>query len=498
MIFKFLKAVHSTALQRAVSLCSQLVLKQILSLSKGAKRLALWSTVLWTSLIFTAMTNMTYDQAYEMLGEVGQQHLLDNWENLTDEKQKQFLNDIASIDTSIFKEQKAILNQQTKKDLKIEVFDQFSISGNVDDYEKGLKAISEGKVGCLLIAGGQGTRFRSTAPKGLFPVSVIKNKSLFQLFAEKTAAASKQADRPLSLAIMTSPLNHDETVSYFKKNNYFGLQPGQVSFFTQSMLPFLDANGNMLLDQNDKLAKGPDGNGFSLYHFYHSGIWKEWQKNGIKHVNYVLIDNPLADPFDAELMGFHIRQNDEITLKSVERIDPMEKVGVIIRNGGKAGVIEYSEISKEDALAKDANGYLKHRCANISLFCFNMLFIEKAAHQQLTLHTALKSLSNDNPVKIWKFERFIFDLLPYADKVSALVYPRELCFAPLKNVEGQDSLETVQKALLNLDRITFKRISGLDAEGKTFELSQDFHYPTKELLSNWKGKPLPDESYINP
>jgi UDP-N-acetylglucosamine/UDP-N-acetylgalactosamine diphosphorylase len=71
-------------------------------------------------------------------------------------------------------------------------------------------------VGCILIAGGQGSRLRFNGPKGMYPISPIKNKSLFQLFAEKTLAAGLQVGKMLRLAIMTSPYNHEETMRYFQ------------------------------------------------------------------------------------------------------------------------------------------------------------------------------------------------------------------------------------------------------------------------------------------
>jgi UDP-N-acetylglucosamine pyrophosphorylase len=39
---------------------------------------------------------------------------------------------------------------------------------------------------------------------------------------------------------MTSPINHDETVQYFIKNNYFGARRESVIFFEQAVLPAVD------------------------------------------------------------------------------------------------------------------------------------------------------------------------------------------------------------------------------------------------------------------
>lgn len=292
----------------------------------------------------------------------------------------------------------------------------YAESGNLEDYRLGKQRISEGKVGCMIVAGGQGTRLGFEGPKGMFP---INNKSLFQIFAEKTVAAG----RDLPLAIMTSPLNDEITKEFFAKNNFFGMKQDQLYFFTQKMLPFLDTDGNMLSES------GPDGNGNSLRYFCESGIWQKWKSMGVEQINFILVDNPLADPFDAELAGYHYRTNADATLKCVLRKNPEEKVGVIAKMGDKIAVIEYSELSVEEAK--------KYPLANISLFCFSMDFIQKCASHPLPYHAAFKS-------NVWKRETFIFDNLKIATNVNLLLYPRSECFAPLKD---KASISEVQKAL---------------------------------------------------
>lgn len=420
--------------------------------------------------------------------------LFPDWGLLPLQHQEKLASQIETINLGELERQRAVIEQQAP--LKpLSVFNDYEFSGSLQDQELGKKLISEGRVGCLIVAGGQGTRLNFNKPKGFYPVTLIKKKSLFQLFAEKILAAGKRASRPLSVAIMTSKKNHEETVEGFKQNNYFGLKQAQVFFFSQKDLPFLDEQGNLLLDEEGHFAMGPNGNASSLKEFVASGIWDTWRKQGISYVNYMHIDNALADPFDAELTGFHSRypQSDMI-LKCIERENVDEKIGVIFQIDGKAGVVEYSEISKEEKEARNEEGSLKNACANIGLYSFSMDFIQKVAssyYDQLPFHKAWKKGS-------WKFEKFIFDVMSFAQNVKALLYPRLDCFAPLKNEEGEDSLSSVQIGLQRKDRQVFEQISGTSTDGIVFELDPFFYYPDAELVQKWKGKSLPATDYIVP
>ena len=327
--------------------------------------------------------------------------------------------------------------------------------GSPENATRGRKLIRQGKVGCLIVAGGQGTRLGFNGPKGMFPISVIKHKTLFQLFAEKTLAASEN----LPLAIMTSPLNDKQTRDFFKGHNDFGLK--HISFFTQGMLPFENQDGNPIEET------GPDGNGRALHHFVNSSIWKQWHDQGVRYLNFVLVDNPLADPFDGELIGFHDRMRSDVVVKCIKRTDPDEKVGIIIEQEGEVHVVEYSELSDDERS-------LKHPLANISLFSFTMDFVKQASEATLPIHRTLKAISPGKP-KAWKSEYFIFDVLSLAKKVDILLYPREICFAPLKNATGKDSPETVQAALQERDRQHYQQMTGKKPPNQPFELSQEGH-----------------------
>jgi UDP-N-acetylglucosamine/UDP-N-acetylgalactosamine diphosphorylase len=436
------------------------------------------------------------------------QNLFRCWDKLSTEERTRLTTQIERLDPELLEKQKKLMKHPVQRDVKrCQPFLDFEQAGNETDRFEGLSRIKKGQMGCLLLAGGQGSRLGYSLAKGRFPVSVIKNKSLFQLCAEKVLAAGKQAGCELPLAIMTSPLNAEEIESFFLKHDFFGLNPGQTFFYTQEMLPLLNKKGHLFLEGRDKIAMGPSGNGFSLQEFVKAGIWAKWNNQGIRYLNMIPIDNPLADPFDAELLGFHCRRKLDVSSKSVEKIEPNEKVGVFVKEGDQYGVIEYSEMDEESKKAKESGGRLIHRCASLTLFCFSMDFVKKmSTEDRMPLHLANKSVpylddseltqisAEPNAVK---FESFIFDVLNHTDKLAALLCERRTCFSPLKNLKGNNSPESVKLALQARDREIYTKITGLAAPSESFELAADFYYPTPELLSRWKNKPIKG-GYIEP
>lgn len=297
--------------------------------------------------------------------------------------------------------------------------------------QEGQKQIKAGKVACLVLAGGMGSRLGSSQPKALFPV--FQNKTLLQLLCEKILAASRLRGIPLQMALMTSPLNHRAILEHLRNHHYFGLSPEQLHLFQQGTAPFLNDEENWFLDSSGQIAAGPDGNGHALHHLVKSGIAKIWKEQGIETISLLPIENPLADPFDPALIGCHTLKSYDATLKAIRRSDPSEKIGLIVWKHQRLTVQEYSEVTFPNPAPL---GY-------IGLLSLSLAFIEKVARLSLPWHLARKESEGQ---MIWKFERFLFDLLPYTDRSGILVYPRSDIYAPLKS---SADLAKVQQALSN-------------------------------------------------
>jgi UDP-N-acetylglucosamine/UDP-N-acetylgalactosamine diphosphorylase len=421
----------------------------------------------------------------EQLFGLGQEHLLIGIERLSSAELQRFADQLQRYAPLLAKQQEALHRGKSFTD-----FRPYSNHTTHGDLELGESFLRQGKVGCLILAGGQGTRLGFDGPKGSYPVSLIRQKSLFQLFCERTRAASAWSGYPLPICIMTSAVNHAQTLAFFEQHGNFGLAGSQLSFIQQQMLPFLDDRGHWLLEAPGKIAEGPDGNGQALSLFYNCGLWEKWRACGIEYLNVIFVDNALADPFDAEFVGYTASIGADATLKALERKSADEKMGVLAECAGKLKVIEYSE------LPADASQFT---LSSTGMFCISMQFIGKL-DVEFPLHVARKKapvLLGQEMAQIWKCERFIFDLLDHARTTGVLVCPREKIYAPLKNASGDRSIESVRHALLLHDQQTYCKLTGVQPQVSAFELDPVYYYPSEGLKEKLKQLKLSEEEYIS-
>jgi len=320
----------------------------------------------------------------------------------------------------------------------------------------GEEALRAGRVAAFVVAGGQGTRLGYDGPKGTFPVSPVRRASLFQIFAEKLRAASYRYGKPIPWFVMTSVVNHEATVAAFEANGYFGLNKSDVYFFQQGLMPAVDGEGRILLEDRHLIAMSPDGHGGSLRALARSGSLAVMAERGIDTISYFQVDNPLVKVIDPAFIGFHLLEGSEMSSKMLPKAYPKEKVGVFCQQGGTTCVVEYSDLP--DALAEQTadDGELAFKAGSIAIHILDRAFAERLggdrADVKLPFHRADKKIAvydpaAGKPVKPEapngiKFEMFVFDALPFAKNPVVIETKRENDFSPVKNAEGLDSPQT--------------------------------------------------------
>jgi len=339
------------------------------------------------------------------------------------------------------------------------VCDSVSLVDEADLRARGEAMLVAGRVAAFTVAGGQGTRLGWQGPKGTFPASPVTGKPLFRIFAEQILAAQRTWGRTIRWYIMTSEVNDAQTRSFFLDNRCFGLDRRQIMMFPQGMMPAFDAaRGRVLLESPGVLAMSPDGHGGSYRALLRSGALDQMEGRGVEAISYFQVDNPLAPVLDPVFLGLHAdpaHSSGEFTSKMVPKCGPDEKVGVFACRGGVPGVVEYSDLSADQASAVDGSGRLRFAAGNIAMHIISTEFARRVASEgedALPWHRADKKVAwydaatgethapgEPNAVKL---ERFVFDAMGTAAKPAILEVSREVEFAPIKNASGVDSAES--------------------------------------------------------
>jgi UDP-N-acetylglucosamine/UDP-N-acetylgalactosamine diphosphorylase len=367
--------------------------------------------------------------------------------------------------------------------------------------------LRDGKVAVLIVAGGQGSRLGFDGPKGIYKISPIQQKSLFQLFSEQIKALSKRHSTRIPLLIMTSEENHDETVQFFENEDYFGLAKETLHFFKQDMLPAITPDGKLALQNNFGLFANPNGHGGSLKALYDSGVLGTLLKEGFTELYYCQIDNPLAKIADSVFLGYHAMAHAEVSTKVVRRRSIEEKVGVYLSCNGKDAIVEYSDLSPEYMSALDDTGNILYWAGNTAIHIFSLPFIQRINDHGFALpyHCARKNTDitdrNGKPVclDVWKFETFVFDAIPLAERACCMEIAREEEFAPVKNKDGADSPKTARSAMIDLCQSWLKKAGVNVASGGAIEISPLFALDEEELIQKMKDRKgaIETDTYFN-
>jgi UDP-N-acetylglucosamine/UDP-N-acetylgalactosamine diphosphorylase len=368
-----------------------------------------------------------------------------------------------------------------------------------------------GRVGAMLVAGGQGTRLGFKHPKGLFPIGPVSGKSLFQIHFEKVRATARRYGVRIPLYLMTSRETHDETMAYLRGHECFGFPAGDLFVFCQGTMPAVDAaTGKVLLADRHRVALSPDGHGGMLAAFAGSGAMADADRRSIQHLFYFQVDNPLVSVCDPEFLGYHLLSGSEFASQVVRKQEPAEKVGNVVQVDGRLHVIEYSDLPDDVANRRAADGSLEIWAGSIAVHAMELSFLERmveAAHG-LPFHCASKKVAHvdeqGNLVQpaepnAVKFERFIFDLMPSARRAIVVEVDPVRHFAPLKNASGQphDAPESVKAQVSALHREWLRR-AGVDVGDEVpVEISPLFALDAEELAGRMLSKkPITQPTYL--
>lgn len=404
---------------------------------------------------------LSYEDAKRITGKHGQSHVLRFWDRLDDGVRRELLEQIVDIDFDMIARMRDMLSDSGTAagpgDFEPADVVRLSEAADASAVQAGADAISAGRVGVLLVAGGQGSRLGFDGPKGSYPIGPVTDAPLFAVHSRKILALERKYGAGVPFYIMTSRMNDADTRSFFAEHDCFGLDRERVMFFTQGMWPALDAEGKVILDEPGHIFMSPDGHGGILAALRVTGMIDDMTKRGLEYLFYFQVDNPLVEIADPAFIGMHAQRRADISVKVCAKRDPQEGLGVVVTRGGRSAIVEYSELTDDQKNERLADGELRLKFGSVAIHIFSLAFLKQEAEAQLPLHIAHKKVpccddagdarTPDAP-NAFKFEKFIFDVLPDAARAVNVEFAREEEFSPVKNATGPDSPETAQRDMI--------------------------------------------------
>lgn len=274
-------------------------------------------------------------------------------------------------------------------------------------------------------------------------------------------------------------------------------------------LPCLTMDGKVILETPSKVAVAPDGNG-GLYAALRQPlsstdkshtVLSDLEKRKVLYLHAYCVDNCLVKVADPIFLGYCIEKQADCAAKVVPKAYPTESVGVVARRGDKFSVVEYSEISREQAERRDPKtGELAFRAGNIANHFYTTSFLKsvESFENDLAFHIARKKIpfidetgktikpSKPNGMKL---EMFVFDVFPFTQRFAVLEVARNEEFSPLKNAPGtgSDDAETSRRDLLAQQKRFLEHAGAKVVDDVEIEVSPLVSY-AGEGLESVKGK----------
>ncbi len=398
---------------------------------------------------------MDYNELARLLAAHGQEHVLAFWDELSAAERETLSRQVEAIDWDTL----ALFSRP--EDLsggKIEPIPMLSAEEIARDskiYRKaGREGIVAGKLGAVLLAGGQGTRLGSSGPKGAYDIGITRPLYIFEQLIENLLAVCRDCGATVPLFVMTSEKNDNETRAFFRAHGNFGYPAEFLRFFKQDMAASVDFSGKLLLESKGSLALSPNGNGGWFSSLLKAGILADFP--AVEWLNVFAVDNVLQRIADPVFFGATLLSGKNCGAKGVRKAYPEEKVGVLCLKDGLPTVVEYYEMTEENNNRRDRNGNLLYSCGVILNYLFRLEKLRGVAGKKIPVHVVKKKIPHiDGAGRLvspeepngYKFETLILDMVRLMESCLPCEAVREREFAPIKNKTGIDSVESARELL---------------------------------------------------
>lgn len=402
---------------------------------------------------------MDYNQALELVRKYNQEHILKYYDELDVQGKEKLLQQISNLDWSLLN---LLKDRKSTEDSRgyfepLGALEVDEIEVNKAHFEKiGIDALKAGKVGAVLLAGGQGTRLGFDKPKGTFCVGINRELYIFECLINNLMDVVKKAEAWIPLYIMTSDKNNEDTISFFEEHSYFGYNADFVHFFKQEMAPSVGYDGKIYMESKDSISLSPNGNGGWFLSLENAGFVEQMKEQGVEWLTVFAVDNVLQRINNPEFLGAVIDSGAQCGAKVVRKAAPDERIGVLCLEDGKPSIVEYYEMTHDMVHLKDEKGNLLYNFGVILNYMFRIDALEEISKNIMPYHIVEKKIPYldvaGNLVKPespngYKFEALVLDMIHLMDSCCSYEVVREKEFAPIKNLHGIDSVDSARELL---------------------------------------------------
>ena len=457
---------------------------------------------------------MELQDIIKLLEEVGQDEIVSKLKEVSEEEQREFVNQINELDKACrggikdyIKRAKVLLTNSAKKmnsfhDYKIEVpYDIPHIKvGDEEFYELEKLGFNELKNSVfVLVAGGLGERLGYNGIKIGLQTELLTLRPYIELYIESIKAYEDRvrkvenvsSDWYIPFCIMTSGDTHDKTKAFLEKNSNFGMKKDQIILIKQNKLPAILDNDCHLALQKDKflLLTKPHGHGDIHYLLYTSGLAQKWINEGKKYMIQFMDTNALAFNCVLSTIGVSVKYNYDVNSTFVTR-RAQEKIGALCKLIDKNGKTSYANIeyNQLDSLFKEKyngigdipnkNGFCDFP-GNLNVLVFNLKpYLEIISDSKGLVPEFVNPKYVDETRKKFKaptrLETLMQDvpkLVKNGESIGNTYFDRWFCFSACKNnihdacerlrkKESGESAFTVEREIFKYNEILMKDVLG--------------------------------------
>jgi UDP-N-acetylglucosamine/UDP-N-acetylgalactosamine diphosphorylase len=359
-----------------------------------------------------------------ILNQNDQKKLLEKFLKISIEEKIDLAKEIFSLDMNNLKKQKKNFFEKERKNHLDHKPLTKALHKTKTDFIKGQKTIKQNKVALIILAAGQGSRLGFDGPKALFKIG---DKTLLQTLLDKVKVKQKTLNVKLYISIMTSKDNHLKILNYLEENDYFGFSKDQIDLFQQSYLPYVDEDFSYI-EKDNKLQTASDGNGSIFESFLKTNIFFKYSFKKIKYLSICPIDNPLLEPFDESFIGSHVKNKNNVTIKCLKRLSPLEKQGALIIYNNKIKILEYIHLDPKK----------NYFFSNTGIYLMNLFDFKKINSNRLNYYFVKKRTSPFENSYAYKAEKFIFDAFEDLKKVNVYLDDKKN-YLPIKDKNSLNS-----------------------------------------------------------